>query len=420
MEIFNNTYSISNTHIGQGSFSNVFIGLHKILCFNVAIKKINLSKIKSIEKNFIDEIKFIKDLYHPNIIKTYDYANDDSFIYIALEYCENGTLHTFLNKRPLKEVHCKLYFSQIISALKYLYNKNILHRDLKPQNILLDKYNNIKLTDFDFAKFANNDTLLKTICGTPLYMAPEIIKHRQYNNKSDIWSLGIILFQMITGKHPYKAKTHYELINKIDTTHVVIPNKLDISDDCYNLIMNLIQKNSKIRLNWIELFSHKWLDLNIVNNSNVIPKVQVYELPLVTNERLSDVENSINDLDFNDLFDNYDNNIKDINNFKDINTFESNDNYIKNNLNNNFFDSINNKPSKSKPININNKKYLSNYNDNDMFNTPINKTPSLSDGFILVNTPKINKNLISKSNLGHSLFDYMNNASNFLKSFFKN
>tara|TARA_B100001287_G_C22644166_1_gene511756 strand:- start:151 stop:1377 length:1227 start_codon:yes stop_codon:yes gene_type:complete len=408
MELFNNTYSISNNQIGHGSFSDVFIGNHKLLHFNVAIKKLNLNKLKSFQKNFISEIKFIKDLCHPNIIKTFDHAQDKTFIYVALEYCENGTLHKFLNKRPLKEKHCRFYFSQIISALKYLHKINILHRDLKPQNILLDKFNNIKLTDFDFAKYADNNTVLKTICGTPLYMAPEIIKYKRYNNKSDIWSIGIILFQMITGKHPYKAKTHYELINKIDTKHVVIPNKYDISDDCYNLIMNLIQKNPKIRLNWIEIFSHRWLDSSIIGCNNTFSFTPVYDQSLVTNEKLSDVENSINELDFNDLFDDSCDKVKTITTSNDIN-YDSNNNHLY---------SINYKSSKSKPINIVNKKYLSNYND--MFNTPTNKTPSLSDGFILVNTPKINKNLISKSNLGHSLFDYMNNASNYLKTFFKN
>ena len=411
MESFNKLYTISINNIGHGSFSNVFLGTHNFFGYNVAIKKINITKIKSIEKKFLSEIKLIKELDHPHIIKTYDYCTDDNFLYISLEYCENGTLHKFLDKRPLKEIHCKLYFSQIISAIKYLNNKHILHRDLKPQNILLDKFNNIKLADFDFAKFADNNTLLKTICGTPLYMAPEIIKYKQYNNKSDIWSLGIILYQMITGKHPYKAKTHYDLINKIDTTHVVIPNKFDISDNCYNLIMTLLQKNPSIRLNWNELFIHSWLDVDIVNllYSNNQQKINTneHDKPLVTNEKLSDVEESFNDLDFNDLFDTSNDNPKYIdtlnNNNIDINYFDT---YSPNNL------------LKTKPINIINKEYLS--NNDDLFNTPINKTPSLSDGFILVNTPKFNKKLISRSNLGHSLFDYMNNTSNYLKSFFKN
>lgn len=409
MESINTSYTISDINIGRGSFSNVFLGSHKLSGFDVAIKKINTKKLKSMNKNFINEINLIKDLDHPHIINTHDIFNTQNHLYIVLEYCKNGTLHSFLDTRPLKEVHVNKFFSQIISALKYLYDKKILHRDLKPQNILLDNNNNIKLTDFDFAKFFNDDELLKTICGTPLYMAPEIIKYKEYNNKSDIWSLGIILYQMITGKHPYKAKTHYELVKKIESEHIIIPSKFDISQECYNIIHILLQKNPADRINWIDLFNHPWINMTIINTNNYKIKSINTESSIEIDNDLSDVEKSFKELEFDDLFEysNLNNDYQDLIDNDDINPTK---NIICN--------SSNEVHIKTKPITIIQKSYFP--KNNDMFNTPINKTPNLSDGFILINTPVQNKNIISKSKLGNTLFDYMDNSYNYFKSFFIN
>tara|TARA_Y100001958_G_C21224429_1_gene549790 strand:+ start:32 stop:1312 length:1281 start_codon:yes stop_codon:yes gene_type:complete len=424
MESINSKYNISEINIGHGSFSTVYLGNNKIFGFDVAIKKINKKKINSLQENFKNDIEIMKKLSHPHIVKTFDILEDPNYIFIALEYCKNGTLHSFLNKRPLKEEHVKKFGSQITSALKYLFELKILHRDLKPQNILLDYQNNIKLTDFDFAKIINDDNLFKTICGTPLYMAPEIIKYKKYNNKSDLWSLGIILYQMITGKHPYKAKTHFELVKKIESEHIVIPKKFDISKECFNLIHSLLQKEEKYRLDWEELFTHPWilssnyfidysknnLDINnnIFNNVDFIDNVK--NVNTSNKLDLSDIENSFNELNFDDLFEsNYSDSFKSKNN-----TFENTSN------NNNKYKNIINDNYKSKPISIINNDYFDKNNSNkysSMFNTPINRTPSLSDGFILVNTPNQNKH-ISKSKLGNTLFNYMDNSFNYLKSFF--
>ena len=422
MESINSKYNISEINIGHGSFSNVYLGTNKIFGFDVAIKKINKQKINSLQKNFKNDIEIMKKLNHPHIVKTFDILEDPNYIFIALEYCKNGTLHSFLDKRPLKEQHVIQYFSQIISALKYLYNLKILHRDLKPQNILLDSNNSIKLTDFDFAKITNDDNLFKTICGTPLYMAPEIIKYKKYNNKSDLWSLGVILFQMITGKHPYKAKTHFELVKKIESDHIIIPKKFNISKECFNLIHSLLQKEEKYRLDWEELFTHPWIlssnyfidysKNNLINDviKDVIEDVieDVKNINTCDKLNLSDIENSFNDLNFEDLFesnsgDSYNSNINTTKNFRNNST---NKNIIIQN--------------KSKPISIINN-YCFDKNDknshSNMFNTPINRTPNLSDGFILINTPVQNKH-ISKSKLGNTLFNYMDDSFNFLKSFF--
>ena len=122
-----------------------------------------------------------------------------------MDYHEHGDLSKFLRKRPLKEKYCKKYLRQLSNALKYLLQNNIVHRDLKPQNILMSNNNNIIITDFGFARKINEDLLFTTLCGSPMYMAPEIFNKQAYNNKSDLWSVGIILFEMLSGYPPFKA-----------------------------------------------------------------------------------------------------------------------------------------------------------------------------------------------------------------------
>ena len=124
---------------------------------------------------------------------------------MILEYQENGDLSKFLNKKPLKEMYAKKYLKQLADGLKYLLDNNILHRDLKPQNILLTDDYILKITDFGLARYYQQDNMITTICGSPLYMAPELLKNDKYNIKSDIWSLGVIIYQMVMKNHPFKA-----------------------------------------------------------------------------------------------------------------------------------------------------------------------------------------------------------------------
>jgi len=255
-----------NIRLGKGSFSEVFKGFNKSTKKLVAIKKIDMSD----KKMFIyskRELEILKTLKNKNIVELYDSVtstNPDELptLYLILEYCENGDLSNFLNKKPLKEVYAQKYMRQFANGMKYLRNKNIVHRDLKPQNILIDKNYNLKITDFNFAKIldTNGSDLLQTICGSPLYMSPEIVKNKSYTVKADLWSIGMILYEMLIGKPPYKASNHYELIKKIDTQAIIIPNCISISDNCKDLLHGLLQKNVNKRIGWIEFFNHPWLE----------------------------------------------------------------------------------------------------------------------------------------------------------------
>ena len=253
-------YEIVNKKIiGKGSFSWVYQGKDQQNDETVAIKVINMDEITNIMHRLKYEIDVMKTLDHVNVIRLKDVIYQENLVFLVLNYCKNGDLHKFLNGRPLKEKYAGFYLRQMASGLQYLYDRSIIHRDLKPQNLLLDDHYKLKITDFGFAKYFDQSGMSETICGTPLYMAPEIMKFNKYSIKSDLWSVGVILYEMVVGRTPYKARNHMELLQKINTQGVIIPISLEISANCRSIIHGLMQKNPKDRMNWNQFFNHPWL-----------------------------------------------------------------------------------------------------------------------------------------------------------------
>lgn len=252
-------YIYSTKIIGKGSFSRVYKGLDTITDEVVAIKIIEKEHVKKcVVDNLKSEVILHNDLHHENIVTLKDFLEDDENFYLILEYCAGGDLSRLIKKGKLSEDKAKDISKQLVNALRYLSKKNIFHRDLKPQNILLTEDHNIKITDFNFARTLYETDLAQTLCGTPLYMAPEIIAAESYTTKADLWSIGIILYEMIYGEHPYgKTFTILDLAKKIKTKEIVYPKI--VSNDCISLIKGLLNVNPSERINWDQLFSHPWL-----------------------------------------------------------------------------------------------------------------------------------------------------------------
>lgn len=268
------TYTITNNVIGRGSYSKVYLGytFNNEKCAIKLISSIGLNT--SIRDKLLDEAHILKQLNHPNIIKLYDIYEELGDIYIIMEYCEK-TMLALLDEK-LNETSVKYYIKQLVDGLYYLQKKNIVHRDIKPANILL-KNNIIKIADFGFAKaLDNNDIMMDTICGSPLYMAPEILYKAKYSSKSDLWSLGIIIYQMIYRKHPYKnPKSIIDLIRKIESDDIIFEQFIDnikISEECINLMKELLDISPTSRISLCELRNDIWfVDVNLpldVNNFN--------------------------------------------------------------------------------------------------------------------------------------------------------
>jgi len=273
--------------IGKGAYSTVYKAYHNDLSKIFAVKEINISIHKKNIERFREEIFLMNKFDHQNILKLYETIEDDNYIYLILEYCENGDLKNFLNKRPMKEKNVRRFMKQIVSGLQYLNNKNVYHRDLKPQNILLTKDYTIKISDFGLAKTCESDTLLDTICGSPMYMAPEIMKYKKYDTKADLWSLGVIFYQMLTGKTPYTARSHSELMNNIENQEIVFPKCIRVTKEGLDLLLKLLQKKSDERMTWEELFKHTWL-----NDENIEHLFQTTQVNNLYNNKCNDIYNN--------------------------------------------------------------------------------------------------------------------------------
>lgn len=229
-----NSYKYNTTDIlGKGTFSVVYQGYNNKIKY--AVKKID-NKIKETDT----EIRLHSPLNHPNIVEFIDVIYKSDFTYIILEYCRMGNFQIYIEQyAPFDEEEVINYLGQISRAVKYLYDKGILHRDIKPNNILMKDENTLKLCDFSFAvEFWDDTTIFEEICGSPAYIAPEIKKNHIYNNKSDLWSIGMILYQMLYGKL------------YMSNDKIVAKNEIE------ELLVELLQPNPCLRINWKDYFEH--------------------------------------------------------------------------------------------------------------------------------------------------------------------
>ena len=260
-------YSYDNDYIGKGSFSKVYIGVDEN-DNKYAIKKIykknNIKYLNLVEK----EIEIMEKLNHKNIEKLYDKIYTDKHIFLIMELCD-GDLNNYIKDNTLSENVIKEIMKQLIEVLKYIMDNNIVHRDLKPHNILINKDYTLKLADFGFAKEFKETLLTDTVCGSPLYMAPEILNHHKYNIKSDLWSVGVILYEMVMKEHPFKALNITELTNVINKKKPIFLN-VDIDPECKKLIERLLIVDSNNRLEWDELYENNWI---YNNNNNVLTEM---------------------------------------------------------------------------------------------------------------------------------------------------
>ena len=259
--------------IGEGMFGKVKLGIHLLTNEKVAIKIFDKGKIKNEkEVEYIErEISILKKLNHYNTIKLYNIIQNENFIFLIQEYVPNGELLHFLENPEnmnLTENHiCKIY-QQIISGIEYLHDIGIAHRDLKLENILLNRDKNIKIIDFGLSNKYNkeNGELLQSSCGSPCYAAPEMIKGIQYHGlDTDIWSSGILLYLMLCKSFPFNDKNNSKLYQKILSGKFNLPNYL--SNEAKDLLSKLLKVNPIERIKLDEIKKHPWFNLyNPKNN----------------------------------------------------------------------------------------------------------------------------------------------------------
>lgn len=294
---------------------------------------------KKLKENLYSEIHILKGLHHPHIVALIDCQETTAHIHLVMEFCELGDLSYFIKKRDtlvlheatrdmiekypnpfvggLNEVIVRHFLKQLASALEFLRKRNYIHRDVKPQNLLLDPsplfYANakpeavpyaahdrslipivgveslptLKIADFGFARSLPSTSLAETLCGSPLYMAPEILRYEKYDAKADLWSVGTVLYEMMAGKPPFRASNHVELLRKIERGEdkIRFPEDVVVTDGMKKLIRSLLKRAPVERMSFREFFSNPVIQ-------DEIPGLVGDDKPIKPSQPETEVENA--------------------------------------------------------------------------------------------------------------------------------
>ena len=247
--------------LGAGSFGHVYLVTHKTTKAKYAIKAIDKrNKSNQNEKPYFRrEIEVMYKIHHPNVVKLYGHFEDNNYCYFIMEYIAKGNIYQLIPHDNKKRLNAKIVASlmkDVISSVYYLHHMKpiIIHRDIKPENVLLGDNLVAKLTDFGWSNYMQEDEKRQTVCGTPIYLAPEIIKEDGHDEKVDIWCIGVLLFELITGNVPFQG-------NDIDTLkenilHLRISWPKDINIDAKNLIKKILKLDPNSRISLEEMLKH--------------------------------------------------------------------------------------------------------------------------------------------------------------------
>lgn len=270
--------------IGKGNFAIVKLAKHVPTGRLVAIKIIDKSQLSSSSlQKMCREVKVMKSLNHPNIVKLFEVMETNRTMYLVLEYASGGEIFDYLvTKGRMKESDVRAKFRQIVSAVHYCHQKSIVHRDLKAENLLLDRDFNIKIADFGFSNEFNFHHKLNTFCGSPPYAAPELFQGKKYTGPEvDVWSLGVILYTLITGSLPFDGHNLKELKEKVMKGKYSVP--FYVPSDCHRLLRKFLVLNPAKRITLEAAMKDKWL-----NEGNYGDELQPYTEPVqeIDDERI--------------------------------------------------------------------------------------------------------------------------------------
>ena len=319
--------------IGKGGYGKLYLAKNKKDGKEYAIKNVSKEKMKAVGLDALvikREIDIHIRITHPHIIKLVSFSEDRYNYYMAMEFAQKGTLYKLIQqKRGMDENEAFHYFIQVASAIHFLHKHGYAHRDIKPENILIDKIGSVKLCDFGWCVNVSKGERI-TFCGTYEYMAPEMINDEFYDMGIDIWSLGVLLYEMLHGYSPFRA--HYflkddksamkEIFRNIKTNNYTIDKK--ISEECIDLIDKLLTIDPKKRIKINELFMHPWVVekekdyFPLYNRKISIKDSTFYSSKDVDNESLNVRNNSKEENEYLYVNSNYNNKFKNVNNINKV------------------------------------------------------------------------------------------------------
>ncbi|XP_063470015.1 serine/threonine-protein kinase MARK1 isoform X10 [Symphalangus syndactylus] len=254
-------YRLQKT-IGKGNFAKVKLARHVLTGREVAVKIIDKTQLNptSLQKLF-REVRIMKILNHPNIVKLFEVIETEKTLYLVMEYASGGEVFDYLVAHGrMKEKEARAKFRQIVSAVQYCHQKCIVHRDLKAENLLLDGDMNIKIADFGFSNEFTVGNKLDTFCGSPPYAAPELFQGKKYDGPEvDVWSLGVILYTLVSGSLPFDGQNLKELRERVLRGKYRIP--FYMSTDCENLLKKLLVLNPIKRGSLEQIMKDRWMNV---------------------------------------------------------------------------------------------------------------------------------------------------------------
>ncbi|KAF2740422.1 Pkinase-domain-containing protein [Polyplosphaeria fusca] len=242
--------------IGKGSFGKVYLATHKLTNGS----KVVLKSAKRDDANLAREIHHHRQFLHPHIARLYEVMVTESLVWLVLEYCPGDELYNYLLEHgAIEPTKVQKIFTQLVGAVSYVHNKSCVHRDLKLENILLDKHENVKLVDFGFTReYEGKSSYLQTWCGTVCYSAPEMLKGERYaGEKVDVWSLGIILYALLAGELPFDDDNETVTKMKILKEEPNYPDSFP--PQATELIKQLLSKRPILRPNLADILQSPWL-----------------------------------------------------------------------------------------------------------------------------------------------------------------
>lgn len=237
---------ILGKQIGAGAYATVRFGMAKDNGRKVAVKLYDKYKLLDHQrrKSVWREIKIMERINHPNLVRYYDAIDAPKHVFIIMEYLGGGSLHAYLKKRSarrLDDARARRIFTQACAGLKYLHDRHIVHRDIKLENLLLDENATVKIIDFGFATIVPPGKKIRVFCGTPSYMAPEIVARKEHPGPcSDIWAMGVLLYALLCGSFPFKGQSDRELYRRIAKGAFVFPESFALSVESRALIQRVL------------------------------------------------------------------------------------------------------------------------------------------------------------------------------------
>jgi serine/threonine-protein kinase ULK2 len=251
--------------VGSGSFAKVYRATHRRTRQVVAIKAVDKKKLNvRHQQNLASEIKIMRRFQHWNLVRLLGTYSGPRHMYLVMEFCGGGDLAGAIAKHgPLPESPIvERLMAQLAAGLEFLWTRNLIHRDIKPQNILLTGGlgSTLKIADFGFARYLGAAALAETACGSPLYMAPEVLRRETYNAKADLWSVGCVMFEMLAKETPFTGFDQTELLHNVESGKCApMPAGVRISEACASLLRGLLRQDQLQRLSFREFFASRFV-----------------------------------------------------------------------------------------------------------------------------------------------------------------